>query len=713
MTSPSSRTLFPLHVAGELSDRQIVPFVDFALRTRSPLARDTIRHRALRGHAHHPRGAGDDADALQKGDIDLLWGSAWGRLTALWDSDEGRFESAAQIFEAVLRQHSVDSLPADGAACYAQILLRLGRDQTLHELLPALDLTDVDRWCLRTDLLNPWRRGLSLEATDAEQTRTWCAAFNEILDPGLSLVTVNDRPSPNFTGHPAHDAAFGSTPYQRLAAPSETLTASHSGGDLVTVVMSAFRPGPDLHMAVRSVLAQTWSDLELIIVDDCSGPGYQDFLHDVAAQDGRIKIVTAEANAGTYAARNLALSHARGRYVTFQDSDDWTHPQRIEAQLRPLLEDREVLASRSRTLRAYSDLTMTYVGYTPERLNASSLLFEREPVIAAIGVFDTTRKSADMEFPLRLKAVRPGSVRDLAHPTPLAITQLRADSLSRSDAVPGWTRWDRIHYRDAYQEWHERLRHGRSLVPLTLDGARGFPLPNPAWSLDRRKAVTSRTFDVVVVGDLRANHPRNVLGSSIVELASAAGLKVGVATRELPEPLSGRRPAFSRQVQRTVSEGRATLTHVDAPDTTRALLVTEPEVLCHLAARPTLSCEQLWIYVRAVDATSCSSFETEALRHFGISPRWIPSSRDMRDQLIQMWGPQRVHPDVVPLSVAPDLLRVSGSRHALSAPLVIGHHLPDRAAHWPSGRHVLQAYPTRLTTLGLIPDDEAFAALPV
>lgn len=697
--SHGSRHELTERISATLTRRQITPFVDFALRTRSPLARAVVCHRALGQRAPDVDDFGEGLESLEAVDLDLLWGSAWGRLTALWDTDQDRLERAALIFEAILNRHPPHSLPQDAAVCYAQTLLRLGRDLTLQALLPTLDLTDIDRWSLRTDLLNPWRRGLGPDEAGSDQIRAWCAVFNEILDPELSHVQVLDGPPSNSDGAAVDDKRVGVTPYQRLAAPTEPSTdPSRSGRDLVTVVMSAFKPGPDLHTAVRSVLAQTWSDLELIIVDDCSGPGYHDLLQDVAAQDPRIKILTAEVNAGTYAARNLALQHAQGRYVTFQDSDDWTHPQRIEAQLEPLLTEPGVLATRSRTLRAYPDLTMTYVGYSPERLNASSLLFEREPVVAAIGGFDETRKSADMEFPLRLKAVRPGSVRDLSHPTPLAITQLRADSLSRSDAVPGWIRWDRIHYRDAYLEWHQQFKHGRSQAIAEPHGTRAFPLPNPAWSLDR-KTPTSRAFDVVVLSDFRGSHPRSVLSNGIVELGYSAGLNVGVATRELPEPLSTRRPAFSRQTQRTVSERRATLTHVDSSDTTRVLLVTEPAVLLHLAGRPTLSCHELWVYVGMDDVSVCPLIEPEAQRHFGLSPRWIPNSAEVRDRLIDRWGTERVHPVVVPMGVAVDLLQVPGAKRAFGDPLIIGNHLPDRATYWPEERQVVQAYPTSVENL--------------
>src|SRR5690606_2265569 len=163
------------------------------------------------------------------------------------------------------------------------------------------------------------------------------------------------------------------------------------------------------------------------------------------------------------------------------------------------LENTDTLANRTWALRAYQDLTLTYAGYPAARLNASSLLYDRLAVTSLVGGFDAVRKSADVELPLRLRAVRKSAVRDLRSPSPMAITQLRSNSLSRADALPGWLRWDRLAYRDSYMEWHEQIaaRRERAVLP---GAGRPFPIPRPNWAPNRLSVIDPPQWQVIVLG---------------------------------------------------------------------------------------------------------------------------------------------------------------------------------------------------------------------
>lgn len=86
---------------------------------------------------------------------------------------------------------------------------------------------------------------------------------------------------------------------------------------------------------VGAIIAQTYKDWELIIVDDCSpAPETSEVLLEVAAMDSRIKVIKAEVNGGAGAARNLGIAAAQGRYLAFCDSDDWWYPTKLEEQLK-------------------------------------------------------------------------------------------------------------------------------------------------------------------------------------------------------------------------------------------------------------------------------------------------------------------------------------------------------------------------------------------
>lgn len=91
---------------------------------------------------------------------------------------------------------------------------------------------------------------------------------------------------------------------------------------LVSVLMTAFNREQYIAEAIESVLASTYSNFELIIVDDCSTDKSYQIAAGYAASDKRIKLYRNEKNLGDYLNRNKAASHATGKYIKFIDSDD-------------------------------------------------------------------------------------------------------------------------------------------------------------------------------------------------------------------------------------------------------------------------------------------------------------------------------------------------------------------------------------------------------
>jgi len=90
----------------------------------------------------------------------------------------------------------------------------------------------------------------------------------------------------------------------------------------VSVIVPTYQRGHLIGRALRSVLTQGMSDLEVIVVDDGSTDDTARVVADMAATDARLRFVTRPGNRGAGAARNVGLQMARGRYVAFQDSDD-------------------------------------------------------------------------------------------------------------------------------------------------------------------------------------------------------------------------------------------------------------------------------------------------------------------------------------------------------------------------------------------------------
>lgn len=105
---------------------------------------------------------------------------------------------------------------------------------------------------------------------------------------------------------------------------------------LVSVVMPAYNAGPYVAEAVRSVIAQTWANWELIIVDDGSTDDTRQLL--AGFSDPRIRVIHQE-NRGCGNARNRAMDEMNGEFIAFLDADDVLPPRSIEARVEVLLAD--------------------------------------------------------------------------------------------------------------------------------------------------------------------------------------------------------------------------------------------------------------------------------------------------------------------------------------------------------------------------------------
>ena len=106
---------------------------------------------------------------------------------------------------------------------------------------------------------------------------------------------------------------------------------------LVSVVIPVYNREKSLKPAVQSVLAQTYRNVEVIIVDDGSTDKSAFVATDLANVDERIRVVTQE-NAGACNARNRGIDLASGNFIAFQDSDDFWLPNKLESQMKAMKE---------------------------------------------------------------------------------------------------------------------------------------------------------------------------------------------------------------------------------------------------------------------------------------------------------------------------------------------------------------------------------------
>lgn len=351
----------------------------------------------------------------------------------------------------------------------------------------------------------------------AERRLAW---INEALAaydlPGLRLGAPAD---PSL---PEPDAL----PYDRLSLADPAACPAVGGGPRVSVLVATHAAAGTIRTALRALGAQTWQNLEVIVLDDC-GPqdGTRDIVEELSARDPRFRYVRMETNGGAYVARNRGLQLATGDYVTLHDADDWSHPRKIETQVRYMEAHPEVMGCTSEQARMGEDLRVTFLRGQGAFIvfNTSSFLFRRAPVCEALGFWDTVRFEADTEFIARVQwAFGRASVQRLAT-GPLSF-QRQYDA---SVTAGRHTRVDAMHFGARREYLNASRSHHAAGGRLRYSGHpqdRPFAVPR---MMRPDRAPVPRPFDLVIIGDLREETAEVAEALAEGRAAAQAGLRVG------------------------------------------------------------------------------------------------------------------------------------------------------------------------------------------
>jgi hypothetical protein len=267
----------------------------------------------------------------------------------------------------------------------------------------------------------------------------------------------------------------------------------------VSVILPVYNCGRLLPIAINSLQNQSWRNLEIIIVDDCSPDNTFEIAQQLAAQDSRIIAIKQTQNAGAYSARNTGLQFATGDFITTHDGDDWSHPQKIQMQLEFLQQHPQVMGVCTHWIRALSDLEFTQNWRLESQLihwSHSSFLFKRQ-IIEDIGPWDRVLVGGDTEFIWRIQAkYGQHAVEKIHKKVPFSFALDDDSSLTRAKATHVRTIHNGLRhiYRSTAKWWH------RSTDPknLCITGVkRAFPAP--ATMLERENKPL--LLDLLIIGD--------------------------------------------------------------------------------------------------------------------------------------------------------------------------------------------------------------------
>ena len=248
----------------------------------------------------------------------------------------------------------------------------------------------------------------------------------------------------------------------------------------VTVVVPVFNGSKTVTTALCSLCAQTWKNLEIIVIDDCSTDNTFRQVTVLAGQDARISVFRNETNRGAYFTRNRGLFLATGKFVTVMDADDWAHPQKIEKQVKPLIWKRSLAATVSHWARCNNSLGFTRL--RPQNgwihRNVSSLMV-RTKIALDLGGWDVVKANADTEFYYRLQAFKgTENIKEVLPGTPLSLGRVSDSSLTQQSSTHLITQYGgaRKQYIDFAKAWHKNT----SSLSLKRDSRNaGAPFPVP------------------------------------------------------------------------------------------------------------------------------------------------------------------------------------------------------------------------------------------
>ena len=234
----------------------------------------------------------------------------------------------------------------------------------------------------------------------------------------------------------------------------------------ITVIMPAYNAEKTIEHSIKSILCQTWKNLELIVINDCSNDMTFTIIEKLALIDSRIKVINNPLNVGAYVSKNLGLKIATGNYITGHDADDWAFPQRLEHHMMLIrAESVPPRASNTRMIR------MEKNGYLPlypfgafcqdgvMRVASITCMFEADFLRDTLGAWDCSRFGADSEIINRCKMVIGDEFKNyqalsmICLDEPTSLTNHPIHGVSKSTGISP----SRKFYKEQWIEWHKKL----------------------------------------------------------------------------------------------------------------------------------------------------------------------------------------------------------------------------------------------------------------
>lgn len=226
----------------------------------------------------------------------------------------------------------------------------------------------------------------------------------------------------------------------------------------VTILMTNYNCSEYIGETIESVIAQTYSNWELLIADDFSTDSSLSIISKYASVDPRIKLFLNNKNVGTYYSKNCLLTRSTGEYVTCLDSDDLDVNTKLEEQVAVFEQDDSIVCVRCNYERSpmpgSSDKPKISLGY-------ASAMFRSE-VFDTIGFYDSVKFGADSEFFDRI-------IKTYGKPAIFHINKILQLGPTRETGLTSVVpikHAARLKYVESYRNWHKTMTFPYIEFPL-------------------------------------------------------------------------------------------------------------------------------------------------------------------------------------------------------------------------------------------------------
>lgn len=161
---------------------------------------------------------------------------------------------------------------------------------------------------------------------------------------------------------------------------------------MISIIVPAYRAEKVIGEAIDSVVAQTYPNWELLLVEDAGGDGTAEIIEEYVREHGesRIRLIRQPENGGAAKARNRGLREAAGRYIAYLDADDLWEPEKLERELRFMREKDAAFVFTGYEFADENGRRTGKVVHVPETLNYRQAL-SNTTIFTTTVLFDTEK----------------------------------------------------------------------------------------------------------------------------------------------------------------------------------------------------------------------------------------------------------------------------------------------------------------------------------